>query len=133
MVVGILALMAVVAMAVFSDVKAKSRDSRRLKDIRTLHEALAMYLDSHKTYPLVVVSPPGIAVNGSDVVSADLKNDGILKSNLSDPQAGQTIGGEVFNYYYYTDVQGKTYTITFCLETTSIAGKVKGCGNRESP
>jgi len=131
-VIAILGIITIVVIAVFSEAKAKSRDSRRVSDIKTLHNALAMYVDKYNFYPVANVAPPGIAIDGNDIVSQALKNEKILLSNIVDPRASQVIGGEVFNYYYYTDSNGRVYTLTYCLETGSINGLVQGCGNKES-
>ncbi len=128
-VILIIGIISVVTVAVFTETRARARDSRRVKDVRTLHEALAMYVDRNNNYPIVDVALPGIAINGSDAVSQALRVEGILHGGLADPRAGQEINGEIFNYYYYTDAQGKTYTLIYCLETSSIIGQSQGCAN----
>lgn len=131
-VLSVLGLLIVGSLAVLSDAKARARDSRRVGDIMVLHQALAMYLNNHDYYLVVTVAPPGAAISGSDTLSLALKNDGIVQADLVDPLSGQDVGGETFNYYYYTDADGKTYTLTYCLETTSVSGKQKGCNNSET-
>lgn len=131
-VLAIIGVLIMGALAILSDAKARARDSRRVGDILVLHQALAMYLSNHDRYPVVMASAPGIPITGNDLVSVDLKNNVILYADLVDPRSGQDINGETFNYYYYTDAEGKTYTLTYCLETTSIKGKQQGCNNTET-
>ncbi|MBU1102920.1 prepilin-type N-terminal cleavage/methylation domain-containing protein [Patescibacteria group bacterium] len=126
-VVAILGILVLVSTAVLSESRARSRDARRVSEIRTLHEALAMYINKNNYYPIQTTE---IVINGSDAVSQVLRNEMILLGNLTDPQAGQTIAGEVFNYFYLSNTQGTTYTLRYCQETGSIIGQVRGCSNQ---
>lgn len=127
-VLAVLSIIGLVVMATLTESRARSRDSRRVSDIQTLHQALAMHLDSNQYYPIAGSSLPGMIINGTDSVSAVLRNNGILMVGLIDPRDGATAGSDVFHYYYYSS-DGKTYTITYCLETESITGQSAGCGN----
>ncbi len=128
-VLAILGILTILVMASLSDARARSRDSRRVSDIHSLQEALVMYLDNHSAF---LVQTTEISLNGSDAVEGALKSENILKSDIADPSAGQTIGGQVFNYYYITDATGKSYTLRYCEETTAMLGQTKGCNNQVS-
>jgi prepilin-type N-terminal cleavage/methylation domain-containing protein len=128
-VIAILGILVIVITASLTDAKARSRDSRRVSEIWTLQEALNMYLDNHQTYPIQATE---IILNGSDAVETALKADSILKSNIVDPLTGQTNGGLVFNYYYISNAAGRSYTIRFCQETTSVQGQTHDCNNQVS-
>jgi len=124
--VTVMGIIGIMVMAVLTESRARSRDSRRVSDIKTMHEALAMYLSGHNYFP---VETTEIIINGTDSVSNALRLEGILLSGLADPNAGQSIDGEIFNYYYQTNTQGTSYTLRYCQETNSIHGQAQGCGN----
>jgi len=130
-VLTIIGILAIVVMASLTDAQARSRDSKRVSEIRSLQEGLAMYLDNHSTFPLQTTA---VVLNGgpSDNVESALKTENILKSNIIDPLDGQIINGFVFHYWYVTDATGKTYTITYCQETTAMQGQTKNCSNTVS-
>ncbi len=130
-VLAIIAILATVVITTFSEARARSRDSRRVSDVRVLEEALAMYIDKYSGYPIADVAVPGMAVNGSDGLSILLKNNNILLSVIADPLSGQPVEGDTltYNYYYRTDSTGKNYMLTYCLETSSVLSQNQGCGN----
>jgi prepilin-type N-terminal cleavage/methylation domain-containing protein len=124
-VLAIIGLLATVIMAVFSEVKARGRDSRRVSDLNTLTKALALYLSISDQYP-PAAGPPGIEINGTDAVSNALIAANVLGGVIIDPRDGQTIGSDEFHYYYYSN-ERDDYVINYCLETTSIDGRNQGC------
>jgi prepilin-type N-terminal cleavage/methylation domain-containing protein len=131
-VLTIIGLLVAASVVIFNNAKAKGRDSQRVSEIRTLSQALAMYLNSHDFYPTTGGLPPGVVIDGSDAITLQLSSDGILRAVIRDPRDGQTIDGEVFHYSYYSQ-NGETYILNYCLETNSIPGKLAGCGNTLTP
>lgn len=129
--IAIIGIIAAAATAIFSESKARSRDSRRVSDVQELNNALAMYLDKYMVFPVSNAAPlPGAPTrsDGADPLSQALAVDNILEAPMLDPKDGQNIGGDTFHYYYYSE-NGKEYTITYCLETSSVLGKSLGCAN----
>ena len=127
-VMTIIGLLATVVLASLSSAQARARDARRVSDVNTLTKALALYLSMKDSYPVTGGSMPGVTINGSDTVSAQLASVSILQGQLIDPTDGRTINGETFHYRYYS-ADGGSYTVTYCLETSSIVGGTLGCGN----
>jgi len=118
-VVFIVSLLAVLVLINIGTVRAKSRDSRRVADIKSIQEGLAMYNNNHQIYPIY----DGY-ITGSDTMSNDLLNDGLMQSVPTDPL--NRIMDGVDHRYHYQSVTGSTYLIEYNLETNSIQGKSQG-------
>ncbi len=117
-VLAIIGLLTALGFALFSEARAKSRDVKREKDIKTLQDALSIYATSASTYP--VTDANGVYFTGSDAVSSTLVAAGALSITPLDPQ-------NIGNFrYQYTSTDGFTYTLTYYLETNSIPGKSAG-------
>ena len=127
-VMTIFGLLATVVLASLSNAKARARDARRVSEMNTLSKAMSLYLSTRNIYPVTGGTLPGTTINGSDPVSVHLASVSILQGQLVDPNDGQTIGGQVFHYKYFS-ADGSEYTLTYCLETNSIANGTLGCGN----
>jgi prepilin-type N-terminal cleavage/methylation domain-containing protein len=124
-VVAIIGLLASITFFSIEGVRSKSRDSRRVADIKSIKEALAMYQDSFQSFPIY----DGY-ITGSDTLSVVLVGNGFIKATPTDPINAEREG--VTYKYYYQSVQGKTYLIEYYLETDSIQGKSAGL-NSEMP
>lgn len=128
-VIAIIALMASIVVVALSDARIKSRDARRLGDMRQVLSGMELYFNDKTAYPTGTASvAAGGAmlglVNTMDnpvvftptymirVPTAPIPYDGSCSS------AGK--GGN--NYWYETNTLGSTYTITFCLGQTTSAG-----------
>ena len=127
-VMTIIGLLATVVLASLSNAKARARDARRVSDMNTLTKAMSLYLSIKDIYPVTGGTLPGVTINGSDTISAQMASVSILQGQIVDPSDGQTIDGQVFHYKYFS-TDGSDYTLTYCLETNSIAGGTLGCGN----
>jgi prepilin-type N-terminal cleavage/methylation domain-containing protein len=118
-VAAIIALLAMLGFFAIGNIKAKSRDVRRVADIKSIQEGLLMYYDNHQLYPIY----DGY-LSGSDDMSTALVNDGVIRTVPIDPL--NKVVGETTYKYYYQSTQGRTYLIEYYLETDSIQGKSKG-------
>jgi len=129
-VVAIIAILVTIVTLLYSEAKARARDSQRMTEIRGIQNALAVYWDSRYYYPSNFVAPPGTAINNStDPLSVVLKNANVTQALPVDPRSGQQDTGVLYNYDYYyrsIDAQGNGYDLTYCLETDSAAGQM-GC------
>ncbi|MBL7154893.1 MAG: type II secretion system protein [Candidatus Portnoybacteria bacterium] len=118
-VIAIIALLAVLVLFSIENIRAKSRDTRRVTDIKSVQEGLAMYHNDYQLYPVA----DGY-ITGSDAVSNALVADGVMRAVPIDP-LNKTMKGVIYKYYYQS-VQGKTYLIEYYLETDSVQGKSQG-------
>ena len=116
-------MLASIILVVLSGVQAKSRDTRRLEDIREFQKALSIYYVGTNRFP-TAASP--VTLDGSDSVTTDLVSAGALSGFSGDPVS------PTYDYTYESSGVG-SYTITFCLETDSIPNYTQGCGNTISP
>ena len=124
-VVAIVGLLALLVLFVVENVKAKSRDTRRVSDIKSIQEGLALYQNNHQLYPVY----DGYITGGDDMSTA-LTGEGLIQSVPTDP-LNSDMEGVTYKYYYHSS-QGRTYLIEYYLETDSIQGRSKGL-NRASP
>lgn len=117
-VVAIIGLMTALGFALFSEARAKSRDAKREKDVKTLQDTLSIYVTNANTYPTTDAS--GLFLIGTDAVSTTLIAAGSIQAMPFDPQ-------NTGNFrYHYASTDGFTYTLTYYLETNTIPGKSAG-------
>lgn len=117
-VVAIIGLLTALGFALFSEARAKSRDAKREKDVKSFQDALSIYATNTSIYP--VTDTNGVYLTGSDAVSGALISAGALQTTPLDPR-------NTGNFRYkYTAPDGFTYTLTYSLETNSIPGKSAG-------
>jgi len=99
----------------FQMTKTRARDAEREKEIKTIQNALAIYVTSTRSYPIY-----SGAITGSDPVSVALLTTGSIEQIPFDPlNTGNFV-------YRYDSADGTTYTLTYWLETNSIPGKSAG-------
>lgn len=101
-IIGILATMATVAL---NSAKQKTRDTKRISDIKQIQTALEVYYNDHGKYPASITF--GSPLTSDDAVITYLNT---IPSNPSPRNDGLCPGT---NYTYSSD--GTTYTITYCL------------------
>jgi type II secretion system protein G len=123
-VIAILGLLATIVLFSVENIRAKSRDSRRVADIHTIQEGLSMYYNNNHLYP--DSGGGAIEINGSsDALSQALINDGVINAVPVDP-LNNTKGVVTYKYYYESLDSQKDYQLTYYLETNSIQGKSQG-------
>lgn len=151
-VVAIIGLLASLVLISLGAVRAKSRDARRIADIKTLREALDSYYINFKSYPLntscassnsrtVTLNKTSPDTNGN--INDNLIGASIIKTRVFDPISG-SLDGITYNFYYNSCAsngdynpdpnpdsatrEAEYYSITFVLETDSFVkqGYVKG-------
>ncbi len=122
-VMAIIAILASGMLALFTSTQEKSRDTRRMEDVRELQKALSLYYIDNNQYPAAAST---IDLTGSDSVSTTLVNAGTIPAIPRDPVT------PTYEYTYQSASPG-TYTITFCLETDRIPNYAEGCSNTVTP
>jgi prepilin-type N-terminal cleavage/methylation domain-containing protein len=101
-VIAVIALLSTLSVVALNSARAKSRDARRLSDIKQIQTALEMYFDSSGNYPTSLTA-------GSPLSYGSLV---FLSKVPSDPISN--------NQYVYTQTEGgHEYTLDFILETKS--------------
>ena len=123
-VVAIIGLLAALIVASFSTIRAKSRDARREEDLKTLHNALALYQLSARVFPNPT-APEGVCLDGTtDPISGMLLGQGIevIPTIPLDPLHNCGIGlpTAANAHYHYTSLDGSTYRLDYYLETDSF-------------
>lgn len=126
-VVAIIGILAALITISFSDARAKSRDGRRMEDLKSLSNAFNLYYSQFHRFP--DTGGWDIELDGtiSDSVSDTLILNNSMPAPIRDPLSPGT------DYVYNSPVGGLDYTITFCMETNSIKGYIKGCTNTLKP
>ena len=123
-VIAVIGILSAITLVLFDEVRAKTRDTKRLSDIREIKKALALYVVNTGGFP---ISPVPITITGEDAFSAILENELVITEVPPDPLHPS------LTYTYQTDASGTNYTLSFCLETNSIQNYSQGCGNTTGP
>jgi len=114
-VVAVIGLLVTAVTISVAKIKPRRQDVHRVSDIKSIQEALAMYHNNFRSYPIY----DGY-ITGSDSMSSDLIDDNTIQKVPNDP-----INRENYRYYYQS-VDGSDYLIEYYLETNSIEGKLQG-------
>src|SRR3989344_5524675 len=110
-IIGLLSTLAVVSL---NNARQKSRDSKRLSDIKQVQTALELYFSDVGTYP---VEAAAVVLGSANEVTLSSTN------GFAATAAGTTYVGKVPSNptpngadYSYTSADGSTYAITFSIE-----------------
>jgi len=125
-VLGMIALLAALALIFLTPFAAKGRDSRREQDIKSIQSALSLYINQKGTYP---VCTQEIAVDGStDCLSSQLLSERTIRAMPLDPKYKGIGPCEEANsfLYCYSSSDGISYVIHYQLETNSVPSKNAG-------
>ena len=122
----IIALLAAIALVFFSPSQAKSRDSRREEDIKSIQNALNLYINQKNIYPICVEE--AVIDGNADCLSSVLLSEGTIKAMPVDPKfKGAGVCGDPNSFVYcYQSSNGISYTLRYKLETNSVHGKSAG-------
>lgn len=121
-VIAIIGLLASVVLLALNSARAKSRDAKRLADVRQIASALELYFNDNNAYPTgtngvlgnlsaVGLSPKYIGLIPAAPTPAD--------SNSSQTCASTALKGSNNYWYESTATTGASYTLTFCLGDTT--------------
>ena len=116
-VIAIIALLSTLSVVALNSARAKSRDARRVSDIKQLRTALEMYFDQNMAYPAAPDSTSTLGVNNSACLNASGWTTTIgcsgtvyMQKVPADPQPTTKL------YTYDVGSNGSTYTINYTLE-----------------
>lgn len=118
-VIVIIGILSGIVLVVTNEVRAKSRDSKRLRDLHEIENALGIYFANNGMFP-VQTSTSSLAV-GSAVANA-LLNENTLPTIPEDP-AG------LAQYTYTSNEAGTSYTLGFCMEAADGDPYMANCSN----
>ena len=105
-VIAIIGLLSTLAVVALNNARQKSRDAKRVSDIKQIQTALELYYNDANSYPSLLAFGTGsIAYSGTTYMS-------IVPSNPSPQNDGSCPVGD---YSYTQDVTGSSYHISYCL------------------
>jgi prepilin-type N-terminal cleavage/methylation domain-containing protein len=126
-VMAIIGLLASVVLVSLNSSRAKSRDAKRLADMKQMATAMELYFNTNNNYPTQAAAavitgttvPNGLAPTFvGKVPTSPLPADGTCTLSGTST-GGVTVGATGNNSYIYTSANGSTYTINFCLGATT--------------
>lgn len=124
-VIAIIGLLASVVLVAMSGARAKARDAKRVADLNQLMKAMELYFNDNATYP--VANSSGLLSGETFTPPLTPTYLTIMPTTVTPPDGSCGSGGAGTNdYYYYSNVGGASYTITFCLgsKTGSLSAGV---------
>ena len=125
-VIAIIGLLSTLAVVALNNARAKSRDARRISDVKQVQTALEMYFNDLNAYPSGSTWPTTIANGTSATYMA------VVPTN---PAPGGTAYTYVASPASCTGTACISYTITFTLEAenTNIAASCSGKVYKATP
>jgi len=123
-VLAIIGVLSSIAVIQYSNAQAKSRDAKRISDIREIEKALNLYFVDNNVFPII---PEILEITGEDELSQILESKFYISEVPPDPNH------PTYKYTYESNSTGTDYNITFCLETPIISSFEKGCDNIINP
>ncbi|NCU28612.1 MAG: type II secretion system protein [Candidatus Moranbacteria bacterium] len=99
-VIAIIGVLSSVVIGTLSGVKDKTRDAKRLMDIKQIQNALDLYYSDYGRYPYSNSDSPscgGWDTTGDGIFLGELITRGYLSNNFNDPKYSSYCSG----YYYY--------------------------------
>ena len=105
-VIAIIGLLSTLAVVALNNARQKSRDAKRVSDIKQVQTALELYYNDANSYPTTLTFSTGtVAYSGTTYMS-------VLPSNPAPRNDGSCPNIE---YAYAYDTSGSSYHITYCL------------------
>lgn len=122
-IISIIAFLAAAVLTALSNARAKSRDTKRVADIKQLVNALDLFLSNCNSFPIAsnltldgsLQLYTGTSCNGGfgSTPSGNVLINPLKASPL--PADGATCPTGTNNSYVYNSATGSSYTLTFCL------------------
>lgn len=124
-VIAIIGLLASVVLLALNSARSKSRDAKRLADIRQLGSAFELFFNDASAYPSSAAYIGGAKLGSSQLQAVNSIGTTInltptyigLVPTAPAPRDGScaTSGANGNDYWYTSSATGNTYTLTFCL------------------
>lgn len=105
-VIAIIGLLSTLAVVALNNARQKSRDAKRVSDIKQVQTALELYYNDANSYPTTLTFSTGTVAYDSTTYMS------VLPSNPSPQNDGDCPEGE---YAFTQDDSGASYHIVYCL------------------
>ena len=121
-VIAIIGLLATLSVLALNNARAKSRDAKRVADIKQIQTALELYFNDKQAYPDALTVGGSITSTSTTGTSTYMQ----VLPNSPTPNVPGVKGCGGSNYTYDADKTGSTYTLEYCLEGNvgAIPGRV---------
>ncbi|MEI7620662.1 MAG: FISUMP domain-containing protein [Candidatus Falkowbacteria bacterium] len=125
-VIAIIGILATISVVAFQNARAKSRDAKRIADIKQVQTALELYFNDVNRYPLT-----------SEFTTTGLSSTSTVGTTtymMNIPTAPTPADGtcsNTDNSFYYSSDDGSTYTLSFCIGGN--VGSLNGGVNTATP
>lgn len=113
-VIAIIGVLASVVLATLTSARAKSRDAKRIGDVRQVMTALELFYNDNNRYPTATTNVP-TSSDGAPAFSTHLASYPTAPTPFDNPAVGGTCTAVNNAYVYAQTGSGTGYTITFCL------------------
>jgi len=111
-VIAIIGLLATLSVLALNNARAKSRDAKRVADIKQMQTALELYFNDKQSYPTsseITTSIFSTSTNGTSTYMQVIPTS-------PNPQATACTGAGGDVYTYTQDSAGASYSLNYCLE-----------------
>ena len=109
-VIAIIGLLASIVLLALSNARAKSRDAKRVADVRQLATALELYFNDNNGYPVLAGGGVMNSTTPSGLIPTYM---GAMPTSPTPVDTGCTAAQN--SYTYTAPASAVSYTITFCL------------------
>src|SRR5688572_17741976 len=141
-VIAIIGLLSTLAVVALNSARQKSRDSKRVADIKQIQTALELYFADANSYPTAVTAVElgtgnqrALCSNGgwkATCAMGDTTYMGLVPAKpLPQDSTCNSTATLPSNLYQYPSAAGTTYTITFCIG--GAVGDLTALGHTASP
>ena len=127
-VVAILGMLGTLTVAGTGQARLRARDTRRQADMKTLRDALNLYLNQTGLFP-AGHPDPGTCITGTDAFSTTLIGAGVIKVTPTDPLPAWA--ADPAYCYRYVSTDGSYYAVRYMLETPQAAPGCAGANPQE--
>lgn len=104
-VIAIIGLLSTLAVVALNNARQKSRDAKRVSDVKQIQTALELYYNDANTYPAAVTPGSTITYDSTTYMQ-------VVPSNPSPMNDGDCPDS---NYSYTQDDSGVSYTLEYCI------------------
>ena len=117
-VIAIIGILAAVVLVSLNSARSKSRDARRLADVRQVMTAVELFYNDNNRYP-TANGNAATPTDGSPAFSTFLSTWPIAPTPADNPAGSSTCTAANNAYVYASPAGNATYTLAFCLGTAT--------------